>query len=219
MNDLLRKKAKFWNERLKKCMEAGGYTQSSLAEALNTKYGTRYGQKAVSGWLNIGAVHKNGEVCFPKFDTLVLIADFFNVDIGYLIGETDENSFSLEKACNFTGLSGDALKAIMEITHPENDSSYMWYDNRKSLNTFFTAEGFSNFFNSLHDLYLTSMVPKRENRLFEDMDSAIDYMRDLEYRGKIERYELNEALVMLINEIYPNPPKDDLSITELFTYE
>jgi len=214
VDDLMRKKAQYWNERLKKCMDEGKYTQSSLAEALNAKYGTRYGQKAVSGWLNIGTIHKNGEVSFPKFDTLVLIADFFNVDIGYLTGETDENSFSLEKACNYTGLSGDALKAIMEITHPENDSSYMWEDNRKSLNTFLTAEGFSNFFNSLHDLYLTSIMPKRENRLFEDMDSAIDYMRDLEYRGKIERYELNEALVMLINEIFPNPPQADLMIKE-----
>ncbi len=212
MNDLISKKAKFWNERLKKCMDAGKYTQSSLAEALNAKYGTRYGQKAVSGWLNIGTMQKNGEVSFPKFDTLVHIADFFNVDIGYLIGETEEDSFSLEKACNFTGLSGDAIKAVMQITHPENDSSYMWEDNRKSLNTFLAAEGFSNFFNSLHDLYLTSIMPKRENRLFEDLDSAIDYMRDLEYRGKIERYELNEALVMLINEIFPNPPQDDLSI-------
>lgn len=212
LNDLISKKAKFWNERLKKCMDAGKYTQSSLAEALNAKYGTRYGQKAVSGWLNIGTMQKNGEVSFPKFDTLVHIADFFNVDIGYLIGETEEDSFSLEKACNFTGLSGDAIKAVMQITHPENDSSYMWEDNRKSLNTFLAAEGFSNFFNSLHDLYLTSIMPKRENRLFEDLDSAIDYMRDLEYRGKIERYELNEALVMLINEIFPNPPQDDLSI-------
>lgn len=195
-------------------MDAGKYTQSSLAEALNAKYGTRYGQKAVSGWLNIGAVHKNGEVSFPKFDTLVLISDFFNVDIGYLTGETDKTSFSLENACNFTGLSGDALKAIMEITQPENDSSYMWEDNRKSLNTFLAAEGFPNFFNSLHDLYLTSMMPKRDNRLFEDMDSAIDYIRNLEYQGKIKRYELNEALVMLINEIYPNPPQADLKIKD-----
>ena len=215
MNDLLKEKATCWKIRLKKCMDAGRYTQASFAEALNNKYGTCYGQKDVSRWMNTGAKIKNGEVGFPKYDTMLLVAEFFRVDVGYLTGEIDEDSFSLEKACSYMGLNGEAIKAIREITHPENEASYMRKDMRESFNKFLSAEGFPNFFHSLFDLYLTSISPNRiEKRVFENIDSAIDYMRESEYAGKIERYELNEALVLLINEIYPNPTLSDLSIKE-----
>ena len=215
MNDLLKEKATCWKIRLKKCMDAGRYTQASFAEALNNKYGTCYGQKDVSRWMNTGAKIKNGEVGFPKYDTMLLVADFFRVDVGYLTGETDEDSFSLEKACSYMGLNGEAIKAIRKITHPENEASYMRKDMRESFNNFLSAEGFSNFFHSLFDLYLTSISPNRiENHVFENIDSEIDYIRESEYAGKIERYELNEALVLLINEIYTNPALSDLSIKE-----
>lgn len=146
---------------------------------------------------------------------MLLISDFFHVDVGYLIGETNEVSFSLEKACSYMGLNSEAIKAIREITHPENESSYMREDMSDSLNTFLSAERFPNFFQCLFDLYLTSIPPNRvEKRVFENINSAIDYTRESEYTGKIERYELNEALVLLINEVYPITSLSDLNIKE-----
>lgn len=212
MNDLLMKRATYWNSRLKKCIDAGRYTQASFAEALNNKYGTSYSQKDVSRWMNTGGKNKNGEVGFPKYDTMVLIADFLRLDVGYLTGETDEDSFSLEKACSYMGLNGEVMKAIREITHPENKVSYMRKDMRETINNFLSAEGFPKFFDSLHNLHLTSILPKLENRIFDNLDSTIHYIHNLEYKGKIERYELNEALVLLINELYPNQPQVDLNI-------
>lgn len=215
MYDLSKEKATCWNIRLKKCIDASNYTQASFSEALNNKYGTCYSQKDVSRWLNVGTKIKNGKVGFPKYETILLIADFFRVDVGYLIGETNEVSFSLEKACSYMGLNGDAIKAIREITHPENESSYMRKDMSDSLNTFLSAERFPNFFQCLFDLYLTSIPPNRlEKRVFENINSAIDYTRESEYTGKIERYELNEALVLLINEVYPITSLSDLNINE-----
>lgn len=214
MDDLLKEKAKYWKIRLKKCMDACRYTQASFAEALNDKYGTSYGQKDVSRWMNTGAKIKNGEVGFPKYDTMLLIADFFSVDVGYLTGETDEISFSVEKACSYMGLNGKAIKAIREITHAEYEDTYMWKDMRESFNKFLSAEGFPNFFDRLYDLHLTSILPNQENRVFDNQDSAIEYIRGLEYTGKIARYELNEALVLLVNELYPNPPQVDLNLKE-----
>jgi transcriptional regulator with XRE-family HTH domain len=206
MNDLLKENAKCWRKRLKECMDAGRYTQASFAEALNNKYGTNYGQKDVSRWLNIGSKIKNGEVGFPKYDTMLLVADFFRVNVGYLTGETDEDSFSLEKACSYMGLNGEAIKAIREITDPENETSYMVKDMRESLNKFLSADGFKFFFRSLFDLSLRSISPNQIEKLaVENIDIAIDHLRDSEYAWKIDRYELNEALVLLINEIYPNP--------------
>lgn len=175
MHDLLEGKAKCWNDRLKKCMDKGGYSQASLAEALNNTYGTRYGQKDVSRWLNIGAKNKRGEIGFPKYDTILLVADFFGMDVGYLTGETNEDSFSLEKACSYIGLGGEAIMAIREFTHPENKSSHTRRDMRESFNKFFSADGFSRFFDSLYSLYLTSISPQGKHE-FEDIDRAIDYM-------------------------------------------
>ncbi|MFE4525740.1 hypothetical protein ACFRCQ_27235 [Cytobacillus firmus] len=214
MNDLTKQKAMYWKVRLKKCMDAGRYTQASFAEALNNKYGTSYSQKDVSRWMNTGAKIKNGVVGFPKYDTMLLIADFFSVDVGYLTGETDEISFSLEKACSYMGLNGEAIKVIREITQPEYEATYMRKDMRETFNKFLSAEGFTNFFDRLHDLHLTSILPNQENPVFNSLDSASYYIRGLEYKGKIVRYELNEALVLIVNELYPNPPQVDLNIKE-----
>lgn len=215
MYDLSKEKAMCWNIRLKKYIDASNYTQVSFSQALNNKYGTCYSQKDVSRWLNIGAKIKSGKVGFPKYETMLLIADFIHVDVGYLIGETNEVSFSLEKACSYMGLNGEAINAIREITHPDNESSYMRKDMSDSLNTFLSAEKFPIFSQCLFDLYLTSISPNRlEKRVFENINSAIDYTRESEYTGKIERYELNEALVLLINEIYPVPSLSNLNIKE-----
>lgn len=214
MNDIFHKKQRCWNERLKKCMQNNGYTQESFACDLNKKYNTQFTQKTISRWANLGDA-KNGIKGFPDFENMVYVADFFGVDVGYLTGETDEDSFSLEKACSYIGLNGEAIKAIRGITNPENESNYMRQDMQEAFNKFLSAEEFPNFFHSLFDLYLTSMSPHRiEKREFENIDSAIDYIRNSEYAGKVERYVLNEALILLINEIYPKPSLSDLSIKE-----
>lgn len=214
MNDIISRKQCCWNERLKKCMQDAGYTQESFACDLNKKYGTQFTQKTISRWVNLGDA-KNGIKGFPDFENMVYIADFLGVDIGYLAGETDEDSFSLEKACSYIGLNGEAIKAIRGITNPENETNDMRKDMRVAFNKFLSAEGFPDFFHSLFDLYLTSLSPKlMGNRVFENLDEAIDYIRNSEYSGKIERYELNEALVLLINETYPKPSLSSLTIKE-----
>lgn len=85
---------------------------------------------------------------------------------------------------------------------------------RESFNKFLSAEGFPNFFDRLHDLHLASILPNQENRVFDTQDSEIDYIRGLEFKGKIARYELNEALILLVNELYSNQPQVDLNIKE-----
>ena len=214
MHDLSIRKAMYWKIRLKECMDAGKYTQASFAEALNNKYGTAYGQKDVSRWLYTGDKIKKGEIGFPKYDTMVLIADFFNVDVGYLTGETDEDTFSLDKACSYMGLNGEAIKAIREITRPENKESILRKYRRETFNKVLSAKGFPDFFEGLNALYQTSISPKEYNREFENLDRAIDFKRNLDYQDKIERYELNEALVLLINEIFPDPSIEDFNIKD-----
>jgi len=213
MYDIIDRKQRCWNERLKKCILEGSYTQESFAHALNKKYSTKFTQKTISRWVNLGDA-KNGVKSFPDFENMLQVADFFSVDVGYLTGETDDDSFSLEKACSYMGLNGEAIKAIREITEPENMDSFLGKYRRDTFNKVLSAKGFRIFFDSLNDLHQTSISPTEYNRIFNNLDSAIDYMRDLEYKGKIERYELSESLIMLINEIYPNPPRANLNIKD-----
>jgi len=214
MNDITGKKQSCWNKRLKKCMQDAGYTQESFARNLNAKYGTQFTQKTISRWVNLGDA-KNGIKGFPDFDNMICIADFLGIDVGYLIGETDGDTFSLEKASSYIGLNSEATKAIRKLTNPESEVSVMRKDMRAAFNSFLSAEGFPHFFHSLFDLYLTSLSTQRiGDRVFEDFDETIDFIRGREYSGKIERYELNEALILLINEIYPIPSLSDLPIQE-----
>ncbi len=209
MDNIFKRKIECWNKRLKECMDNGGYTQTSFADALNEKYGKQFGQKDVSRWQNSGAKHKNGEIGFPKYETMALIADFFGVDVGYLTGETNCDSFSLDKACAYMGMNSAALKAIREITSPDTvTTSLMIQDvlqeNRDILNMFFTAENFANFFNSLTELKNTSSyIDQTEKRVFANLDAAIDYKESSERSEKLAHYELNEAFILLMNEMYP----------------
>ncbi len=57
---------------------AGGYTQQEIADKLNIS-------RSTIGMYETGARE-------PDYNTLELIADFFNVDIDYLLGRTDKTT-------------------------------------------------------------------------------------------------------------------------------
>lgn len=67
-----------FKERLKTLRQSRDLTQSSLADALNIS------RSAVG-------MYENGSR-EPDFETLELIADFFNVDIDYLLGRTTKTT-------------------------------------------------------------------------------------------------------------------------------
>lgn len=104
MNSILKKKASIWCNRLSKLMKDNGYTQQTFLKEYKDKYdgGT---QANVSRWLRVGNTIKKGDVVktigFPSYENMVNIAEFFGVTIGYLTGETDYESFEMEKSCHF----------------------------------------------------------------------------------------------------------------------
>lgn len=53
---------------------------------------------------------------FPKWSDLVELADFFGKPIGYLIGETDCNTYELQDVADIVGLEGEAVTALKNIT-------------------------------------------------------------------------------------------------------
>lgn len=53
---------------------------------------------------------------FPNWTDLVELADFFGKPIGYLIGETDCDSYELQDIADIVGLESEAVTALKSIT-------------------------------------------------------------------------------------------------------
>lgn len=106
-----------WNERFGKRMEELGLSQRKFIEKYRNRFGTG-SQSDVSNWMHIG--EKDGKSRnprkFPEFKTMKQIAEILEVSVGYLIGETDYETFEMERASKYLGLSPSAIKAIRDIT-------------------------------------------------------------------------------------------------------
>lgn len=71
-----------FNERLKEIRKLSGMTQKEVAVAIN------YAERAYQA-LEAGR-------CKPSFDTLIALADCFNVSLDYLVGRTEEETIGYE---------------------------------------------------------------------------------------------------------------------------
>ena len=132
MNDAI-KKAKIFRDRLKKCMATENYTQKELAQILNDTYGTKYTHNDVGRWLKTGMSgqkitmkNKTGTVQFPKFETVILLANFFDVDVAYLIGETDYKNVTEENVCKYMGLSSKSISSIRTLAMADSKELPRW---------------------------------------------------------------------------------------------
>ena len=104
-----------------------GLSQIALARLM---YERRYGEESQSS-INTRYAEKRDLECkaiarrishflkgdyFPKWSDLVELADFFGKPIGYLIGETDCDSYELQDVADIVGLEGEAVTALKSIT-------------------------------------------------------------------------------------------------------
>ena len=92
----------------KKLRLSHGYTQAELADALGIS-------RSRIGMYETGARE-------PDFETLEIIADFFNVDTDYLLGRTNKTTFIPNKYY----LNDETAKAAQEIF--ENKELRMLFD-------------------------------------------------------------------------------------------
>lgn len=216
MNDIVSNKKNIWNTRLQECIKEKGYTQTSFANALNKKFNTKYVQRDVSHWTHVGFATNeatDSKRGFPKYETMVYIADLLQVDLGYLTGEIELESFSLGSASNYMGLEPNAIVSIREVLQPDNHKSHLYDDPRRSLSRFISTNQFSRFVDSLVDLDNTSAVGIDDyKKRFLDLDRAIDFQRDTEYANKVARYELSEVLTSIMTELYLRPTYSNIEI-------
>lgn len=92
----------------KKLRQAHGYTQAELADKLGIS-------RSRIGMYETGARE-------PDFETLEIIADFFNVDTDYLLGRTNKTTFIPNTKYY---LNDETAKAAQEILKIKNFVCYL----------------------------------------------------------------------------------------------
>lgn len=168
-----------WNKRLKKQMESAGYTQTGLARALKQKYNDSSTQTTIFRWLNAGNKLK-GTGGFPKYESMIKIADLFGVDVGFLTGETDAKTFSEYMTAEYLGLSIEAVSAIRELTKPSRGISYneiFSYEYADMINRVMTSKAITDVLIAISDYKKPYDLSKRK---------APDFMEGIRKKYSIE---------------------------------
>ncbi|MCD7752489.1 MAG: hypothetical protein LUI10_12285 [Lachnospiraceae bacterium] len=200
--DTKKNREEIWNVRLRQCLSGRGLKQKTFVSDINQKYGTNYGQKDVSRWLNVGSIQKNGVIGFPKYDTMLLIADYFNVDVGYLTGETDHDTFTMEKACLFLALNQPALQNLRDLTHPDSQSPSPWTNTmREFMNQLIGSFEFKELLAHMFDLY--SLTCPYNNEHFDHFEGAMGYCQDVNETNSLYRFKAWEAFFHILDAFYP----------------
>lgn len=112
-----KEKAKIWNERFEKKMNDMGLSQYQFIDRYREQFG-KGRQPDVSKWMHVGELDSKTrkERGFPAFETMRNIAEILEVSVGYLIGETDYETFEMERASKYIGLSPAAIEATRALT-------------------------------------------------------------------------------------------------------
>ncbi len=191
-----------WNERLKECMDSFGYKQAMFAKKFRERYGTG-SQSDVNRWLRVGqSIGKAGhEIGLPSYETMKRIADFFNVTVGYLTGETDYETFEMERTCKYLGINENAGKGIMSITKEAPLSRldpYLPNDYRAALCYMLGSDFFKKFIDTL--CKLASAKYHAQN--------PINYLNKAQ--AKINAKILDQALNSI--DLYFEEEREDISI-------
>lgn len=209
MNDIERDKVQCWCNRLHKLMKEKNYTQKSFLKEYKEKYGGGT-QANISRWLRVGSKIENGKtIGFPSYETMSNLADFFGVSVGYLIGETDYESFEMEKVCEFLGLEEETVKAIIGITSGENmgiGANSMCSEYKSAFHYILTASSFPVFIKEVREYaenvyrlkhpikYMDIVSAKMRKDLFDLAVKCMDYqcISDGKY-GRIDDFEENSV--------------------------
>lgn len=105
-------------KRLKELRIEKGFTYYSLAKAINERYGGKSITQTTLKYLEIADPEQNPKLYEKGFgvkvSTLLMLADFYNVSVQYLIGTTDTRASTddMETAVKVTGLSEKSINAL-----------------------------------------------------------------------------------------------------------
>lgn len=148
-----------WKERFKKERKKKYARQEDFAEAMQHE-GHATMKSTVGRWENIGGSYGKEIPGFPSFPTMQSISKLLDVQIGYLIGETDARSFDVEEVMGFFGLSEEAVNCLSDLAHRQGANhdrfSEKYGDETTSyadtLNKVLTSKSFLKLISHLNEL-------------------------------------------------------------------
>ena len=100
---------KIIGERIKAEREKKGLSKPDLLKKICMSENSH---KSVTAW-------EKGEI-LPSLDNLSQMAELFNCDIGYLLGDYDERTRDLADVCQVTGLSGESAATLQLLNSRGN---------------------------------------------------------------------------------------------------
>lgn len=117
---------KQFSPKLKAFREETGLNQSQLADKLGVSRGSI-------------SFYENGDR-IPDIEFLRKVSEYFNVSADWLLGlsNVQSNDGELQQACNYTGLSEDAIKNIL-IAHGVGEKNNTAFNAMSFINKFFES--------------------------------------------------------------------------------
>lgn len=107
---------KAWGERFKAERKKKYPRQEDFAEAMQRE-GHATTQATVGRWEHMGGTYGKEIPGFPSFPTMQSISKLLDVQIGYLIGESEAKSFDAQAVSEYLGLSEQAVESLRELAH------------------------------------------------------------------------------------------------------
>lgn len=114
----------------------------------------------------------------PPMDILLKICEIFDCELGYILGEKDYSQGTKLKTIisNETGLSIEAINAIIRITGTERSCISFGYESekyRRILNNLLTTDEFINFIETLAELDESYQKREREKEILPELSNKL----------------------------------------------
>ena len=185
-----------------------GLSQIELARLM---YERRYGGKNQSS-IDAQCVKKTDPACkaiarrishflkgdhFPSWTDLVELADFFGKPIGYLIGETDCDSYELQDVADIVGLESGAVTALKSITGKVNAERLLGKttleDEKPSAGSAFIAQDMVESANAEPNACRAALNRMLAARAFKDLLISLSNVGESEYELLMTRLDAEVA--------------------------
>lgn len=195
MHDVVVRKSLIFGKRLGFLMQSHHLSKNKLATDMGELYGIGYTHNDVRRWLQSGQIpekpYKDPErILMPSYETIILIADYFGVDVGYLLGEIDNSTYEFNQAESFTGLSEESLRTIRNMTINESECFHAVqaypFEVIPVLNTLLSSEELFPLVRAFIDIHEHYHEPDGKKKLYtqlvdefgkELIDEAIAYVK------------------------------------------
>lgn len=150
---------KAWGRRFRETRKEKYSSQEAFAEAMQ-KEGHATTQTTVGRWENVGGSYGKEFPGFPSFPKMQTISKLLDVQIGYLIGETDAKTFDTEDVMEYFGMSEKAVDSLRSLAWRKG-ANYGEFDEKygikstsvaDTLEKILTSKGFVRYVLHLNEL-------------------------------------------------------------------